>query len=74
MNIPGLDRWRVNEWAGYARAIALVCWSVAVLMTGAMGWSAWRAFDNAAESVDRVVARHEAGVVAKSRDIFIARR
>ncbi|RKR03911.1 hypothetical protein [Maricaulis maris] len=74
MNSFGPDRWGLTDWAGYARAIALVCWSAAVLMTGVMGWSAWRAFDNAADGVDRVVARHEAGVVSKTRDIFIARR
>ncbi|WP_323762094.1 hypothetical protein [Maricaulis sp.] len=45
-----------------------------MLMTGVMGWSAWRAVDTASDSVDRVVARHEAGVITKGRDLFIARR
>lgn len=67
-------RWPLTAWSDHARAMALVCWAVAVLMTGVMGWSAWRAVDTASDSVDRVVARHEAGVITKGRDLFIARR
>ncbi len=70
----GAHRWLRTGWTGYARAIALACWVAAVVMTGVMGWSAWSAFDTAADNVDRVVARHEAGTVAKGRDIFSARR
>lgn len=74
MTTLGSDRWQLKAWAGHARALALVFWAAAVLMTGVMGWSAWRAVDTATDSVDRIVARHEAGIVAKSRDIFITRR
>ena len=67
-------RWPLTGWSDHARVLALACWAVAVLMTGAMGWSAWRAVDTATDNVDRVVARHEAGVVSKGRDLYISRR
>lgn len=67
-------RWTLSAWSGHARALALACWTAAVIMTGVMGWSAWRAIDTASNGVDRVVARHEAGIVSKGRDLFIARR
>lgn len=70
----GAHRWQTLDWTGHARSIALVCWAAAVLMTGVLGWSAWTAFDTAAENVDRVVARHEAGTVVKAREIFSTRR
>ncbi|WP_297730516.1 hypothetical protein [uncultured Maricaulis sp.] len=74
MFLSGSHRWQLTTWTSYARSIALVCWAAAVLMTGVMGWSAWSAFDTAAENVDRVVARHEAGIVVKVREIYSARR
>ncbi|MFY0638264.1 hypothetical protein [Maricaulis maris] len=67
-------RWTLKSWPGHARSLALVCWTAAVIMTGVMGWSAWRAIDTASHDADSIVAHHEAGVVAKGRDPLIARR
>lgn len=56
-----------SRWPGHVRAFALVCWSLAVMMTAALGWSAWQAYDNADEVSRHVQARmtQELGVAPK---------
>jgi hypothetical protein len=61
-----------NRWSGYVRSVALLCWSVAVVMTLALGWSAWRAYDTAGDAA-AYAAHRDAGVAAKS-GIIAARR
>ncbi len=56
-----------SRWPSQVRTVALICWSLAVMMTAALGWSAWQAYDNAGESTRHVQARmsQDLGVVSK---------
>ena len=56
-----------GHWATQVRAVALVCWSLAVMMTAALGWSAWQAYDDAGETTRHVQARagQDLGIASK---------
>ncbi len=56
-----------SRWPAQMRAVALACWSLAVMMTAALGWSAWQAYDHAGETTRHVQARagQDLGVASK---------
>ena len=33
------------RWPGYLTTLAIMCWSAALIVTMALGWSAWSAYD-----------------------------
>ncbi|WP_203291836.1 hypothetical protein [Maricaulis parjimensis] len=63
-----------NQWPAYVRTVALVCWSLAVVMTAALGWSAWQAYDTAGATTRHVEARLGQDVSVASKPVSLVAR
>ncbi|MEA1942313.1 MAG: hypothetical protein U9P68_08725 [Pseudomonadota bacterium] len=49
-------------WPSRMRTVALAIWTTAFVLTGILGWSAWRGYQTASDAADYVSWRQEAGL------------